>query len=269
MKNLCCQKRRRIVKRDKNGGTQEKYRCANGITENYRHDVTESTCGNCVLRRSLTKSVATCKECAPNTAIWPEPHYQGTDIVYLFQRDTEQPPIPEGYKRKANGWQFESKWGKCSYRHFMNQRTPRGDLQIRAYCDAQNNHTVSFKDCEKCSTDIGEIGGNLDIKFIEANSFIPVAIKKRMEKSGIPTLPGIGELLNTYRKAVKRWVAAGRPVREAIKVQQIHKEFCSSCDWHDPESKRCKGCGCVVKPEGMALLNKIKMKTEHCPRNFW
>ncbi len=269
MKSLHCQKRQRIVIRGKNGSTREKYRCANGVTENYRHDVSEITCESCVLRRPLLKPAATCKECAPSTTTWPEPYYHEADIVYPFQENIEQPPIPEGYNRKTSGWQFESKWEKCPYRQFINQRTPKGDLQIQAYCDAQYNHAVSYKDCKKCLTDMGEVGGNLDAKFIEANVSVPAAIKRRTGKKGIPSLPGTGELLDTYWKAVKRWVVAGRPIRDAETVRQIHEDFCSTCDWHDPESKRCKGCGCVVKPEGIALLNKIKMQTEHCPRSFW
>ena len=269
MKNLRCQKRQRIVMRSKAGNKKEKYCCANGMTDNYRHDVVKSICESCTLRRPSLELAATCKECAPNTTIWLEPYYYNTDIVYPFQDEVEQPPVPEGYERKINSWQFESKWKKCPYRQFMNQRTPRGNLQIQAYCDAQYNHAVSHRDCEKCFADITEIGGNLDKQVVEDNIPIPEAIKKRVDKKGIPTLPGVEELLDTYWKAVKRWIAAGRPVRRDGEVQRIHKEFCAPCDWYDSKSQRCKGCGCIVKPQGIALLNKIKMQTEHCPRSFW
>ncbi len=269
MKNLRCQKRQRIIKRSKDGGAKEKYRCVNNTSEKYRHDVTESICKNCTLRRPLLKLIATCKECAPSAAIWPEPSYQDTNIVYSSQEGAEQPPIPEGYVRKADGWQFESKWGKCPYRQFTNQRAPKGNLQVQAHCDAQYEHVVSYEDCKKCLTAIVEIGGNLDEQFVKDSIPLPEAIKKRLGKKGIPTLPGVSESLDTYWKAVKRWIAGGRPVRGPEEVKQIHKDFCAPCDWYDAESQRCKGCGCVVKPQGVALLNKIKMQTEHCPRNFW
>jgi hypothetical protein len=85
----------------------------------------------------------------------------------------------------------------------------------------------------------------------------------------VPEIPGIGQQLATYWKALKKWIAAGRPERSDAEVEQIHAQHCSKCDWYDAESKRCKGCGCKVKAAGAAMMNKIKMATEHCPRNFW
>jgi hypothetical protein len=244
MENLQCQKRRHIIIRNKDGSRQKMHRCANGASKNYKNKIDEIVCKSCTLRQPLLKLASTCKECASHSAVWPEPSYYNMDIVYPPQDKVDPPPLPEGYKRKDT-WQFECNWGKCLYRQFMNQRSPKGNLQIQAFCTAQKNRAISYTECEKCLLDTTKISGN------------------------IPTLPGAAKLLGTYWEAVKRWISAGRPVREDAEVQKIHEEFCVSCSWHDSESQRCKGCGCIVKPAGAALFNKVKMKTERCPRNFW
>lgn len=127
----------------------------------------------------------------------------------------------------------------------MNIRAPKGDLQIRAVCDARGNAEVSFDDCNKCLSAIKQVGGEA------------------------PKSPGVVELATTYFGAVKRWIAAGRPTRDATEVGKIHSDFCVPCNWYDSQTRRCKGCGCQVKAKGMAMLNKIKMETEHCPKNLW
>jgi len=71
-----------------------------------------------------------------------------------------------------------------------------------------------------------------------------------------------------YAKALKAWVAAGRPKRSDEEVEQI-LVICQGCDWYDPSQKRCKGCGCKVTKGAWAVLNKAKMATEHCPQGRW
>ena len=269
MRNLSCQKRRRIVIRNKDGGKREERRCANGITQNYRKTVDESICQSCVLRQPLLKIAPTCKEHPPADPIWPEPCYRdGEDIVYLFQDGVQQPSTPQGYRRKSDegeeSWWFVTEWDQCSYRRMVNQRTPRGDLQVHAHCEARDNSVVSHEECKQCVSDMTKVGGNLDEEVVKDNIPSPEPVKE-----GVPNFPSAGKLLDNYWKAVKKWVASGRPARTDSEVAKIHREFCAPCDWYDSESQRCKGCGCAVKPKGIAILNKIKMKTEHCPRNFW
>lgn len=274
MKNPPCQKRRHIVIRSKDGSRKEEHRCASSVAQNYRNTIDKSICQNCTLRQPLLKPASTSKKHPPIDSIWPEPYYEENgDIVYPFQDEVQQPPVPQGYKRKSEegveSWWFITDWDQCSYRQMMNERTPRGNLQINAYCTARKNCTVKYGECKQCLSDIAEIGGNLNEKIVKNSIPLPEPIKERLGEDGVPDFPGANELLDNYWKAVKKWIAAGRPKRKAPEVEKIHKEFCSPCDWHDSESQRCKGCGCKVKPKGIAVLNKIRMETEHCPKGLW
>lgn len=70
-----------------------------------------------------------------------------------------------------------------------------------------------------------------------------------------------------YTKAVAEWVAKGLPERTQEEVESILSTYCKPCDWHD--NGVCKGCGCNVNELRFAILNKIKMKTQHCPKGLW
>lgn len=81
-----------------------------------------------------------------------------------------------------------------------------------------------------------------------------------------PDYPAMGTQLHNYKEALIKWNKAGRPTRTAEEVEHIHKTHCSRCDWYDPEQKRCRGCGCKVTVGSIAIFNKLKMATEHCPK---
>lgn len=98
--------------------------------------------------------------------------------------------------------------------------------------------------------------------------FVDADICKNCHMSKVPNFPSNSKLITNYGKAVKRWIVAGRPTRSKEEVKRIY-DLCASCNWFDSESQRCKGCGCNVKPKGLAIFNKIKMLTEHCPRRLW
>lgn len=254
--NLPCQKRRRIVIKSSDGMSKEVHRCAHGVCKQYKQEINESICSQCILRQSLP-AVKTCKENLPAKPIWLCPYYNNQEIIYPFIENISPPPIPMGYVRKdKEEWIFISEWGVCLYRNFMNKLTPRGDVQIQAYCTVLKR-IVGIDECKQCQRDIVKIDGNLNKDEIGNTS------------EHIPDFPGVVTLLDNYWLAVKRWITAGKPTRTDNDVKKIHEEFCSRCDWYDSKSKRCKGCGCKVKPEGIALLNKIKMATEYCPRNYW
>lgn len=68
-----------------------------------------------------------------------------------------------------------------------------------------------------------------------------------------------------YGGAVKRWIAAGRPVRSDDRVRDIFERLCRPCEYFDPRRHTCRLCGCHVRRSGSALANKIKMATERCP----
>jgi hypothetical protein len=70
-----------------------------------------------------------------------------------------------------------------------------------------------------------------------------------------------------YSAAVAEWELKGRPVRTDLEVRQIHRTHCLKCSWY--ADGMCKGCGCKVNESAWAVLNKIKMATQHCPRRRW
>lgn len=84
-----------------------------------------------------------------------------------------------------------------------------------------------------------------------------------------PDYPSMAMQLHNYKEAVVRWNRAGKPTRNDEEVEKIIIDFCKQCNWYDSKKKRCKGCGCKVTNGGMAIFNKVRMSTEHCPRGFW
>jgi len=84
-----------------------------------------------------------------------------------------------------------------------------------------------------------------------------------------PEYPAVSMQLWLYKDALVRWKKAGYPVRSDAEVAKIHETKCKPCSWYDPKKKRCKGCGCRVSVGSVAVFNKIKMATEHCPKELW
>ena len=84
-----------------------------------------------------------------------------------------------------------------------------------------------------------------------------------------PEPPGLVRRAISYTEALARWTAASRPERPDKEVERIFHHHCKTCKWHDAERQICRGCGCRVADSGYAVLNKIKMATERCPRDLW
>jgi len=115
-------------------------------------------------------------------------------------------------------------------------------------------------DDEEVKKMISEAG--LDIMDLDENPLI--------EKGPLPPeYPPLSVQLWTYKEALIKWNKAGRPTRSQEEVEEIHKTHCMPCEWYDKEKKRCRGCGCTVSVGSIAVLNKIKMGTEHCPKEKW
>lgn len=85
--------------------------------------------------------------------------------------------------------------------------------------------------------------------------------------------PSYAMMLWSYKEALLKWNEAGRPVRSQEEVIHIESTHCNKpgapCDWYDPKQKRCKGCGCRVTISSLAIINKLKMATEHCPKELF
>lgn len=84
-----------------------------------------------------------------------------------------------------------------------------------------------------------------------------------------PNYPALTTQMWLYKEALLRWNRAGRPVRSTEEVNTILTNHCQQCDWYDAKAQRCKGCGCKVTDSGVAVFNKLKMKTERCPKGAW
>jgi len=95
------------------------------------------------------------------------------------------------------------------------------------------------------------------------------ALSEAPEPSEPPEPPGLVRRAISYTEALARWAAAGRPERPAKEVERIFHQHCKTCKWYDPQKQICRGCGCRVADNGYAVLNKIKMATENCPRDVW
>lgn len=94
-------------------------------------------------------------------------------------------------------------------------------------------------------------------------------IERTPDGSPPPEYPNWSIQAWMYKEALLKWKRAGYPTRTQEEVDRIHEDHCTKCSWYDPEKKRCKGCGCRVTDGAVAVVNKIKMATEHCPREFW
>jgi len=84
-----------------------------------------------------------------------------------------------------------------------------------------------------------------------------------------PEYPALLMQLMSWKEAVKKWREAGKPVRSDEEVNAILEQHCKACSWYDKDKRRCKGCGCKVTDGGIAVFNKVRMATEHCPRDLW
>ncbi len=84
-----------------------------------------------------------------------------------------------------------------------------------------------------------------------------------------PETPGLVRRTLSYAEALIAWTAAGRPERSDKEVEQIFHQYLQALPMVRPRRQICRGCGCRVADTGFAVTNKIKMATEHCPRNLW
>ncbi len=84
-----------------------------------------------------------------------------------------------------------------------------------------------------------------------------------------PNYPPLSMQAWFYKEALIRWNKAGRPKRSDEEVKEILDGYCKTCSWYDSKRHRCKGCGCAVSEGSMAIFNKVRMGTEHCPQEKW
>jgi hypothetical protein len=242
-----CEKKRRIIRRERDGTQRELFRCSNTLAKDYGKEVGEEACKNCVLRvAGLTTIYPLCGQQPPLEPIYKQPIFgPNCEIIYTEQIDVMTPECPEGYHTSdANSWVFISDWVPCPKRVFTNTLSSSGELKVKATCSLLKQ-SVTCGDCNEC-------GAKLETMAIDA-----------------PDYPELQLQIYSYWESIKRWLAAKRPVRTEDEVKKIHADYCSKCEWYDEQSQRCRGCGCKVRPQGLAVFNKIRMATENCPQKLW
>jgi hypothetical protein len=80
---------------------------------------------------------------------------------------------------------------------------------------------------------------------------------------------GVTTKIARYGSALRRWLGQGMPVRTDEEVARIYGEMCQPCEYFSTAKKNCKICGCRLSRGGIAVTNKIRMGTEHCPKGRW
>ena len=69
-----------------------------------------------------------------------------------------------------------------------------------------------------------------------------------------------------FARAMAKWMLSGFPTRSKRAVRAV-LGICQSCEHYEPERVRCDLCGCCL--DASKLINKITLKTEHCPEGKW
>jgi len=129
-------------------------------------------------------------------------------------------------------------------------------------------HKVTEEDCAACSVPSYRSKGCSKKPTTNKEVKKEIKIEKEVEKEIEKEYPSLSTQMVAYKDALIRWHKAGKPIRSDPEVNNI-VEKCKKCDWYDSEKKRCRGCGCKVTNGGIAILNKAKMATEHCPKGLW
>lgn len=126
-------------------------------------------------------------------------------------------------------------------------------------------------ECTVCRVMVVNNTGLDDASFLESRPDCGVtmaALRAKAPSQRNHRSPGVGEKVKRYATAVARWIAAGRPTREAAEVERIYETLCRPCEEFNHRGS-CGICGCKVRSRGKALFNKIGMATESCPKGKW
>lgn len=231
-----CTRRQTIVRRNSDGTESIRQKCINGMACTFNTTVTNETCSQCVLAQTRD---CHCHLIPPLHPTFNQPVF---DLEKNVCYDTGLPPCPYGYSATDNPLVFKSTWSDCPYLEFSNELNQDGSLKVVGFCSITNKITCPAS-CKECDGAVSNISPK--------------------------EYPSLATELNTYLYAVKNWIQEGRPTRTDAEVKHLHDQYCSKCDWYDTEQQRCKGCGCKTRAEGAALLNKLRMSTQHCPKQLW
>ncbi len=165
------------------------------------------------------------------------------DGTLLIQSEIE---IPSIWKATDLTGVYRLTLQPCNHRRFS-YSVPQNKLTVKLHCLLELRD-CSTQDCITCK---------------RTNETRDLATWIR------PTLktPSIKKRITTYVTALKEWKKAGKPIRSDEEVLRIFEVFCDKCKSH--KKNRCLFCGCRVAINGYPITNKIKMATEHCPKELW
>ena len=135
-----------------------------------------------------------------------------------------------------------------------------GPTNRYAYCTADPNQRVFNPD--------GDFGPFKNVLVVRKKGETAVPSLTEAEKEtvgeGANKLKLSALVARRYAAAILKWSRAGWSRRTPDEVKAIFRTKCLPC----PERQRgkCKKCGCRVSEGTIALVNKIRMATEHCPK---
>lgn len=85
------------------------------------------------------------------------------------------------------------------------------------------------------------------------------------ECPGNRQLSSVGKL-KTYAQAVTRHLLTGCETRTDEEVSEL-LNLCRNCESYRAET--CTVCGCRINSGKSAFANKLRMKTQKCPKGKW
>lgn len=74
--------------------------------------------------------------------------------------------------------------------------------------------------------------------------------------------------IKNYAKAVVQHVFTGMETRTDEEVSNI-LEICKQCEHFNSNNNSCRICGCRCNRNKSAFTNKLRMKSQQCPKGKW
>jgi len=260
-----CTKRQKITKHTK-GEIYTFFKCTNCLCDNYRKEVTEDDCSNCPLKQMRRET--NCRRQKPCSVKME----QGL-LVYGG-------PCPEGFQETEKG--FKNIWPECPQAFTNNTIRRDGVFAPIVFC-GEKNKQVTYEECAKCFKQLEKINNEAADKEIKKEEVLEkirdeqskelekktneLREKLKQENEKVPeSFPSLDSQVKNYSKALYKWVTGGMDSRPKEEVERIF-DICKSCEFF--KDGRCLVCGCRLANKGVAVTNKIKMATEHCPKGKW
>ena len=84
----------------------------------------------------------------------------------------------------------------------------------------------------------------------------------------LPKSPTLAAKVVHYAEAVAGHIAGGCQTRTDGEVSDLLK-ICEACEHFLPDKGSCGICGCKCNRNASAWTNKLRMKTQKCPKGKW